>query len=107
MEDYKMKNAKQKPYEDGRSTTEMEPTLVELVGNLERQANLINHMLTVINTAIYYSEDEPQADLALVLDTHMPVMERLKRVIQLNYDTGMTMERLIDKINGGKQNEIQ
>lgn len=101
MEDYKIKTARQKPYEDGRSQTEMEPTLIDLVGNLEGQANIINHMLTTINAAIYYTDDEPQK-VDLIVNTHTPIMERLDRVIKKNYDTAMTMERLIDKINGGE-----
>lgn len=93
-----METAKKKDYEDGRSQTEMDPTLIEIVSHLERQANAINDMSKNINMSLYYAEDDLQNDGSLVLETAMPIMERLSRVIKLNYETANNMERLINKI---------
>ena len=104
MEDYTMKNPKQKPYEDGRSQTEMEPTLVELVGSLERQANIISDMAVFMNESICDSDNKLQKEPYLIVEQRMPIMVRLKGVVEMNYATAMNMERLINKINGGTQN---
>ena len=89
----------QKPYEQGRSETEMEPTLTQLVTNLEYQSNIMNDMSRKVNDSLF--DDRPylqQTDNIEVMPKTL--MERLNRVIKLNNEIALNMEELLNKVKG-------
>ena len=98
MEDYKM-NSKQKSYEQGRSETEMLPTLAQIVTNLENQSRTMNNMSREVNDSLFDGRpDLQQTDKIEAMP--QTLMERLNRVIKLNYDTALNMEELLNKVKG-------
>lgn len=101
MEDYtmKMSSAKQKPYDQGRSETEMEPTLTQLVKNLENQSRTMNNMSRELNDSIFSRGGELDGNLDNPTD-QLTLMERLNKVVTRNYQTALNMEILLDKVKG-------